>query len=118
MGPRIPDGLAHADALLTQAQGAAPPPYAPASWISYGGGEAILLAIVLLAVASGFAYAGKWLRAPLRIARPGRTAAGFMIAIWLLTIYTVVVATFVYELLVRASGRFCGEVVERIRDAG
>ena len=69
MGPRIPDGLAHADALLTQAQGAAPPPYAPASWISYGGGEAILLAIVLLAVASGFAYAGKWLRAPLRITR-------------------------------------------------
>ena len=58
-------------------------------------------------------------------ARPAQNHAGqdapppgFMIAIWLLTIYTVVVATFVYELLVRASGRFCGEVVERIRDAG
>ena len=30
----------------------------PASWISYDGGEAILLAIVLLVVAGGFAYAG------------------------------------------------------------
>ena len=67
MAPGISEGLAHADALLrlTQAQGAAPPPYAPASWISYGGGEAMLLAIMLLVVASGFAYAGKRVRAPL-----------------------------------------------------
>jgi len=103
MAPGISEGLAHADALLrlTQAQGAAPPPYAPASWISYGGGEAMLLAIMLLVVASGFAYAGKWLRAPLKVTRPGRTVAGFMIAIWLLTIYTVIVATFVYGLLVK-----------------
>lgn len=72
--------------------------YQPASWISYGGGEAILLAIVLLAVAGGFAYAGKRLRVPLRIARPGRSVAAFMIVIWLLAIYTVLVATFVYGL--------------------
>jgi hypothetical protein len=100
MGPGISEGLARADALLqlAQAQGAAPPRYAPASWISYGDGGAILLAIVLLVVASGFAYAGKRLRAPLRVTRPGGTAAGFMIAIWLLAIYTVVVATFVYGL--------------------
>jgi hypothetical protein len=115
MGPRIPEGLAPADALLrlTQAQGAAPPPYAPASWISYGGGEAILLAIVLLVVASGFAYAGKWLRGPLSVTRPGRTAAGFLIAIWLLTIYTVVVATFVYGLLVTQA--YPGFVAPRVR---
>ena len=51
------EGLARADALLrlAQAQGATAPPYVPASWVSYGGGEAILLAIVLLVVASGFA---------------------------------------------------------------
>jgi hypothetical protein len=87
------EGLARTDALLqlAQAQRAAPLPdiYQPAAWVSYGGGEAMLLAIVLLIIAGGFAYAGKWLRAPLKITPAGRTAAGFMIAIWLLAIYTV-----------------------------
>ena len=78
----------------------APPPdvYQPAAWVSYGGGEAIFLAIVLLVVAGGFAYAGKRLRAPLRITRPGGTVAGFMIAIWLLALYTVNVVWLVYGL--------------------
>ncbi len=60
MGPGIAEGSTCAGALLrlAQAQGAAPQPYTPASWISYDGGEAILLAIVLLVVAGGFAYAG------------------------------------------------------------
>ena len=97
---------------LAQAQASAPP-YAPASWVSYGGGEAILLAIVLLAVASGFAYAGTRLRAPLRVTRPGGTAAGFMIAIWLLAIYTVVVATFVYGLQVKQA--YPGFAAPRVR---
>jgi hypothetical protein len=91
------------DALLWLAQGqqAAPPTYAPAYWNSYIGAEAILLAIVLLLVAGGFAYAGKRLRVPLRVAQPGRVAAGFMIAIWLLTIYTEMVVTIVYGLHVK-----------------
>jgi hypothetical protein len=103
MGPGISEGLARADALLrlAQAQTAAPPRYAPPSWVSYGGGGAIVLAIVLLVVASGFAYAGERLRAPLRVTRPGRTVAGFLIAIWLLAIYTAGVATFVYGLQVK-----------------
>ena len=77
------EGLARADALLrlAQVEGAAPPPYPAAHWVSYGGGEAILLAIVLLVLAGGLAYAGKRLRAPLRVTRPGCTAAAFMIAI-------------------------------------
>jgi hypothetical protein len=102
VGLRISEVLAHAAALLqlAQAQGATPPPdvYQPASWVSYGGGEAILLAIVLLGVAGGFVYAGKRLRAPLRVKRPGGTTAAFMIAIWLLALYTVIVATSVYGL--------------------
>jgi hypothetical protein len=103
MGPGVSDGIARGGALfqLAQAQPAAPQPYTPVSWISYGGGEAILLTIVLLAVASGFAYAGKRLRVPLRITRPGGVAAGFMIAIWLLAIYLVIVATRVYGLQVK-----------------
>jgi hypothetical protein len=90
------------DALLrlAQAQGAAPPP-AAAHWVSYGGDEAILLAIVLLVAAGGFAHAGKRLRAPLGVTRTGGTVAGFMIAIWLLAIYTAGVATFVYGLQVK-----------------
>jgi hypothetical protein len=97
------EGLAPAGALLrvADAQGAAPPRYSTAHWVSYSGGEAILLAIALLVVASGFAYAGRRLRTPLEITRPGGTVAGFMIAIWLLAIYTVIVATFVYGLQVK-----------------
>ena len=88
-------------------------PYAPASWISYGGGEAVLLAILLLAVASGFAYAGRRLRVPLKVMRPGGAAAGFMIAIWLLAIYTAGVDGFVYGLQVKES--YPGFVAARVR---
>ena len=108
------EGLERADAFLrlTQAQGAAP--YAPAAhWVSYGSDGAILLAIALLVVAGGFAYAGKRLRAPLGVTRPGSTAAGFMIAIWLLGIYTVLVATYVYGLQVRQA--YPGFVAARVR---
>src|ERR1700722_17146417 len=103
MGPGIPHGLARADALLrlAQAQGTAPSPHVWAHWVSYGGGEGMVLAVVLLVVAVGFAYAGKRLRAPRGVTRPGTTVAGFMIAIWLLAIYTVTVATHVYGLQVR-----------------
>jgi hypothetical protein len=72
-----------------------------AHWASYNGGEGILLAIVLVVVAGGFAYAGSRLRVPLRVTRPGGAVAGFMIAIWLLAIYTVIVATHVYGLQVK-----------------
>ena len=101
-GSGMSERLARADALLrlAQAHGAAPTPdvYQPASWVSYGGGGAILLAIVLLVVAGGFAYAGKRLRAPLKVTRPGGIAAAFMIAIWLLALYNVLVAVYVYGL--------------------
>jgi hypothetical protein len=81
--------------------------------MSYSGDESILLAVLLLAVAGGFAYAGKRLRVPLKIARPGSIAAGFMIAIWLLAIYNVVVATDVYGLQVREA--YPGFVAARVR---
>jgi hypothetical protein len=86
---------------LAQAQEAAPPPHAAAHWVSYGSGEGILLAVGLLIVAGGFAYAGVGVRTPLRLTPPGRTVAGFMIAIWLLSIYSVLVSTHVYGLQVR-----------------
>jgi hypothetical protein len=96
--------LAHADGLLTiaQAQEGAPP--LPTTgrgvelWVAYGGGDATVLAVVLLAVAGLFAFTGMRLKAPLAVAPPGRTAAAFMLAIWLLSIYDLCVATFVYGL--------------------
>jgi hypothetical protein len=103
MGPRISEGLVGANPILwlAQAQGAAPPPSPSAHWVSYNGSDAIFLAIVLLAVAGGFAYAGRRLHVAFRVTRPGRTVAGFMIAIWLLSLYTVIVATHVYGLQVK-----------------
>lgn len=79
----------------------ASPESSTAHWVSYGGSEAIILATALLVAASGFAYAGQRLRTPLKIERPGATVAGFMIAIWLMTLYTVIVATSVYGLQVK-----------------
>ena len=83
------EGLARADAVLRLAH---------AHWVSYDGCEAILLAIVLLAVASGFASAGKRLRTPIAVTRPGGITAGFMLVIWLLAIYAFGVAMSVYGL--------------------
>jgi hypothetical protein len=92
---------AHALLKLAQAQGTAPPPHEWAHWVSYGPTEAKVLAAVLLVVACGFAYAGVRLRAPAAVTRPGAIVAGFMAAIWLLAIYTVIVATHIYGLQVR-----------------
>jgi len=115
MKPGIAEDLTRADALiqLAQAQGAATPPHAAAHWVSYSGDAAICLAIVLLAVASGLAYAGRRLRVPLKVMRPGGVAAGFMIAIWLLAIYMDGIAAFVYGLKVKEA--YPGFVAARVR---
>jgi hypothetical protein len=89
------------------------PPHAAAHWVSYSSSDALLLAFVLLFVAGAFAYAGRRLRTPLRMTPPGRTTAAFMIAIWLLAIYTVIVATRVYGLQVRLA--YPDFVAQRVR---
>jgi hypothetical protein len=88
-------------------------PHPAAHWISYGGGAALPLAIILLVVAGGFAYGGRGLRVPLRITRPAGAPAAFMIAIWLLSIYTAGIAAFVYGLQVKAA--YPGFVAARVR---
>jgi hypothetical protein len=99
----VPGQLPRAGALawLTDAGVVAPPAYSPASWVSYDGDAAIVLAIVLLVVAGGFACAGRRLRTPLRVTQPGHTVAGFMIAIWLLAICDAGVALVVYGMQVK-----------------
>jgi hypothetical protein len=54
--------------------------YAP--WVSYGGTARIGLAVVLLAVAAGAAYAATRLPLPARLARPGETATTIMVVAW------------------------------------
>jgi hypothetical protein len=76
-------------------------PRPAAHWVSYSGDAVIYLVIVLVVVASAFAYAGRRLRVPLKVTRPEGAAAGFMIAIWLLAIYTDGIAAFVYVLHVK-----------------
>jgi hypothetical protein len=94
-------------------EGATPPLHGAAHWVSYSGPETVYLAIALLVVASGFAYAGKQLRVPLKVPRPKGAAAGFMIAIWLLAIYTDGITAFVYGLQVKAA--YPGFVAARVR---
>ncbi len=115
MGPGIPHGSAHSGTLLqlAQAQGAAPSSSSIPLWLPYEGNAAIVLAIVLLLAACGFAYAGRRLRTPVAIARPRGVAAGFIIAIWLLSGYAFFVAYFVYGLQVKLA--YPGFVAPRVR---
>lgn len=67
------------------------PSSAPAfgTWVAYTGGEAIVLAVVLLVVAGLLAYLATRLRVPLEVRRPGRAIAGFLLVLWVLSILTL-----------------------------
>jgi hypothetical protein len=52
------------------------------TWVSYAGSARLLLAIILLAVASGAVYAGVRLSRPVRVPRPGSTLTVFMLFAW------------------------------------
>jgi len=95
-----------------KAQGAAPA-HAAAHWVSYGAGAAIYLVIVLVVMAGAFVCAGRRLSVPLKVARPQGVAVAFMIAIWLLAIYTDGINAFVYGLRVRDA--YPGFVAARLR---
>jgi hypothetical protein len=115
MGPPIGHGFARPDALLrlAQAQGAPAPSSSVPLWLPYEGNAAIVLAIVLVVVACGFAYAGSRLRTPIAIARPRGVAAGLMVVIWLLSGYVFFIAWFVYGLQVKLA--YPGFVAPRVR---
>jgi hypothetical protein len=67
------------------------------TWVSYGGSQAIVLAVVLLAVAGGLGYLAIRLRSPLEARRPGRGLASLLIVIWLLSIVTFLVCLGAYD---------------------
>jgi hypothetical protein len=65
-------------------------------WVSYAGGDAVVLAIILIALATALGYAGARLQNPIAVRRPGRTVSGFMLAIWALAICMFFVAVGAY----------------------
>jgi hypothetical protein len=79
----------------------APSSVARYQWVSYAGGDAIVLASVLIVAAAALVFAGARLRTPLSVRGPGRTVSGFMIAIWLLAIYMFLVALYVTTMQLR-----------------
>jgi hypothetical protein len=69
------------------------------TWISYGGGARVELAVVLLAAAGGLAYAGTRLPLRAQAARPGRAVIIFMLVTWVLAIaaFLVCLAAFAQQ---------------------
>jgi len=67
------------------------------TWYPYTGSDAVLLTVTLLCVAAIFAYLGTRLKVPRRIKTPGRTVTIFILAIWILAVYTFLVALTTYE---------------------
>jgi ABC-2 type transport system ATP-binding protein len=72
-------------------------------WVPYGGPAKIELAVGLLAVAGGLAYAGTRLRRPLRFPRAGHKASVFLLVAWgtsipvFLTLASIYVQHYVHE---------------------
>ena len=66
------------------------------TWVSYGGDARIWLAIGLLAVASGVAFAGIRLPLPVRPTRPGPVGRIAMILAWVASIVAFLVCATVY----------------------
>jgi hypothetical protein len=69
------------------------------TWVPYSGTEVIVLAVVLLVVAGILAYLATRLRVPLEPRRRGRAAKVFMIAVWLLSGWTLSIGWQVADLL-------------------
>jgi hypothetical protein len=66
------------------------------TWVSFGGGARIWLAIGLLAAAGGIACAGAWLPLPVRGARPGRAATIVMLLAWVAAIVAFLACVTIY----------------------
>ena len=71
-------------------------PVGPVGWFSYGGAARVVLALVLVAMAAGVARVGLWLRVPVRLPRPGRTASTIMFTTWGLGIPAFLVCFGIY----------------------
>ncbi len=66
------------------------------TWSTLNGSGAIILALVLLVIAGGLAYLGTRVRRPLEFKRPGWTLGGLIIALFVLSVYTFLIAVTAY----------------------
>jgi hypothetical protein len=66
------------------------------TWVSYSGDSRIVLAIVLLAAAAGFTYAGIKLQRPATLPRPGKATAIVIVAAWIFSLAAFAVGLSVY----------------------
>jgi ABC-2 type transport system ATP-binding protein len=65
-------------------------------WVSYGGDAKIELAVGLLAVAGGAAYAGLRLRRPVRAVRPPTSVVVLMFSLWVIALIAFATGTTIY----------------------
>ena len=72
-----------------------------ASWATYSPTDALLLALILVAIAAVLFWTGTRIRAPIAVARPGPVVTGFLIAIWVLSVATFFIATYAYGIAMR-----------------
>ncbi len=66
------------------------------TWVSYSGVDAVVLAVVLLAIAAVLGVLGRRLASPLQPRRPGRGIAVLIGSMWLLSILTFLICISVY----------------------
>jgi hypothetical protein len=84
------------------------------SWVPYSGVSALVLAVVLLAIVALLAYLGKRLSAPVTVERPGKAVSYFMIVIWILSIWTCLIAFYAYGVQLYEVHLFARPPVNRI----
>jgi hypothetical protein len=66
------------------------------TWQPYAGGDAWLLAAVLLVVAAGLAYLGTRLHEPVGVSRPGKAVGVLLVVMWGLSLATLAIAVGTY----------------------
>ena len=66
------------------------------TWSTLNGSDAIILALVLLVIASALVYLGTRVRRPLEFKRPGWTLGGLIIGMFVLSVYIFLVAATAY----------------------
>lgn len=66
------------------------------TWSTLNGSGAIILALVLLVITGALAYLGTRVRRPLEFKRPGWTLGGLIIGMFVLSVYTFLVAATAY----------------------
>jgi hypothetical protein len=66
------------------------------TWSTLNGSGAIILALVLLVIAGALVYLGTRVRRPLEFKRPGWTLGGLIVGLFVLSVYTFLVAVGAY----------------------